>query len=155
MEEGGNKGRIKRHGLNVKAIRPLLFDLQAIVAWAHGEVPSKVIHRVREGHVVHVSSVSPWEFLLKKNRQSFGIDYHQLLQTIKLLRAQLLPLKEEHLDRLQTLTVVKDQKGKAHNDPFDRLLIAQALQEDFVLVGTDHMFSIYQEELPLKLLWEV
>jgi PIN domain nuclease of toxin-antitoxin system len=49
---------------------------------------------------------------------------------------------------------VKDQKGKAHNDPFDRLLIAQALKEDFVLVGADQMFPIYQEELPLKLLWE-
>jgi len=154
MEEGGNERLIERYGL-LKSSRPLLFDLQAIVSWAHAQVPDEIVHRVRGGYAVHVSSVSPWEFLLKRNRQSFGVDYEQLLQTIKLLRAQLLPIKEEHLDYLQTLTVVKDKNGKEHKDPFDRLLVAQALREDFVLVGADRIFPIYQKELPLKLLWGV
>jgi PIN domain nuclease of toxin-antitoxin system len=109
---------------------------------------------VREGNVVHVSSVSPWEFLLKKNRQSFGIDYGQLLHAIKLLRAQWLPMKESHLDGLQGLTAARDKNGRGHNDPFDRLLVAQALEEDLVLVGADHMFPIYRKEFALKLLWE-
>jgi len=49
--------------------------------------------------------------------------------------------------------IVKDDHGKEHNDPFDRLLVAQALEEDFVLVGADQMFPIYQKDLALKLLW--
>jgi PIN domain nuclease of toxin-antitoxin system len=153
MEKGRNEGRAERHGL-VKFSRPLLFDLQAIVGWAHGQVPEAVIHYVHEGCVVNVSSVSPWEFLLKRNRQSFGIDFEQLSQTIKRLRAQLLPIKAEHLDRLQTLAFVNDHNGREHNDPFDRLLVAQALKEDLVLVGSDRMFPVYQTTLGLKLLWE-
>jgi len=138
----------------VKLVRPLLFDLQTIVAWAHGEVPDAVVRRVHEGSKVYVSSVSPWEFLLKKNRQSFGLGYEDLMQTKKRMHAEFLPLKEEHLDRLEALPILKDQKGKDHADPFDRLLVAQALQEDFVLVGADQMFPIYQQQLFLKLLWE-
>lgn len=93
--------------------------------------------------------MSPWEFLLKQNRQSFGIDYDQLLQTIRLLRAELLPIKQTHLDRLRSLPVIAK-----HTDPFDRLLIAQALHEDMILVGNDRKFPAYQEAFSLKLLWD-
>jgi PIN domain nuclease of toxin-antitoxin system len=30
-----------------------------------------------------------------------------------------------------------------HNDPFDRVMIAQALAEDLVLVSRDHLFVRY------------
>jgi PIN domain nuclease of toxin-antitoxin system len=132
----------------LKTKRPLLFDLQAVVFWAHGEVPDPVIRRVREGNRIYVSIISPWEFLLKHNRQSFGIDYDQLLQTVRLLRADLLPIRETHLNTLQSMPIIDK-----HNDPFDRLLIAQALREDFVLVGNDQKFAAYQDAFSLKLLW--
>jgi PIN domain nuclease of toxin-antitoxin system len=92
--------------------------------------------------------VSAREFLLKHNRQSFGIDYDQLLQTVRLLRADLLPIREAHLNTLQSMPIIAK-----HNDPFDRLLIAQALREDFILVGNDQEFAAYQDAVSLKLLW--
>ncbi len=36
-----------------------------------------------------------------------------------------------------------------HKDPFDRLLIAQALMEDLVMVTSDLAFAEY----PVELLW--
>jgi PIN domain nuclease of toxin-antitoxin system len=36
-----------------------------------------------------------------------------------------------------------------HRDPFDRMLIAQALLEDLVLVSNEHMFDVYG----VKRLW--
>ncbi len=36
-----------------------------------------------------------------------------------------------------------------HRDPFDRLLIAQAIEENMPLMSTDEVFSQY----PLKLIW--
>jgi PIN domain nuclease of toxin-antitoxin system len=132
----------------LKTKRPLLFDLQAVVFWAHGEVPEPVIRRVHESNRIYVSIVSLWEFLLKHNRQSFGIDYGQLLQTVRLLRADLLPIRETHLNTLLSMPIIDK-----HNDPFDRLLIAQALREDFILVGNDQKFAPYQDAFSLKLLW--
>ena len=133
--------------------RPLLLDLQAVIAWTVQAVPPKVHQLISSGALVYVSAISPWEFLLKRNRQSFGIDYLQLLTTIQSLQAGFLPIKRKHLDRLESQPFVKDRKGKDHKDPFDRLLVAQALEEDFVLVGDDHMFQIYKKELSLKVLW--
>jgi PIN domain nuclease of toxin-antitoxin system len=37
-----------------------------------------------------------------------------------------------------------------HRDPFDRLLIAQAIAEDIVIVSADSAFSLY----PVKRIWE-
>jgi len=104
--------------------------------------------------MIYVSAVSPWEFILKERKYQFNIDYAQLFQTIKHLQAELLPIKTEHLQQLRSMAIVKDGKGKEHNDPFDRLIIAQAIHEDLVLVGGDHMFPAYQREFPLQLLWE-
>ncbi len=55
---------------------------------------------------------------------------------------EVLPVKLNHLWRLSDLP-------RVHNDPFDRLLIAQAIVEDMSLVSADQMFSSY----PVKLFW--
>jgi len=38
---------------------------------------------------------------------------------------------------------------RSHNDPFDRLLISQAIAEDMTLLSIDKHFKAY----PVKLLW--
>jgi PIN domain nuclease of toxin-antitoxin system len=50
----------------------------------------------------------------------------------------MLPIKRTHLDRLRSLPVIAK-----HTDPFDRLLIAQALHEYMILVGNDRKFPAY------------
>jgi len=41
---------------------------------------------------------------------------------------------------------------KDHNDPFDRMLVWKAIQNDFHLVSKDSDFSLYKD-LGLKLIW--
>jgi PIN domain nuclease of toxin-antitoxin system len=44
-------------------------------------------------------------------------------------------------------------KFKEHADPFDRILIAQAMAEDYTLVSPDTRFPLYEPH-GLKLLWD-
>ena len=41
-----------------------------------------------------------------------------------------------------------------HRDPFDRILAAQAIAEDVVLVTADRAFADLAERTPLATLWE-
>ena len=53
-----------------------------------------------------------------------------------------LTITHEHAYQVETMTM-------HHNDPFDRLLIAQALMEDLVILTRDSEFSQYG----VKTLW--
>ena len=55
---------------------------------------------------------------------------------------ELLPISLDHATMVEGLTAY-------HNDPFDRLLIAQAMAEDMPLVSRDPAFDPY----PIKRLW--
>jgi PIN domain nuclease of toxin-antitoxin system len=55
---------------------------------------------------------------------------------------QLLSIQINHLERLESLPV-------HHRDPFDRLLIAQALEEELTILTNDGLFKNYSA----KLIW--
>lgn len=55
---------------------------------------------------------------------------------------RLLPLGTKHLLRLETLKLY-------HRDPFDRILIAQAIEEDIPIITKDANFKGY----PVKTIW--
>jgi PIN domain nuclease of toxin-antitoxin system len=57
---------------------------------------------------------------------------------------EILPIEPEHLITLSTLTFF-------HRDPFDRLMIAQAITEDIPLVSSDRIFELY----PVKWMWQI
>lgn len=53
------------------------------------------------------------------------------------LSAVTVPLRPEHVIRLYNLPAI-------HSDPFDRILIAQAMAEDLALVTTDQVMRRYE-----------
>jgi PIN domain nuclease of toxin-antitoxin system len=55
---------------------------------------------------------------------------------MKLNNIELRPVSLEHLEIVTTLPF-------HHRDPFDRLLIAQAIAEDIVIISADSAFSLY------------
>ncbi len=57
-------------------------------------------------------------------------------------KIEILPVKLEHVLAL-------DKLPACHKDPFDRLLISQALVEEAVLVSKDPIFSEY----PVRVVW--
>jgi PIN domain nuclease of toxin-antitoxin system len=54
-----------------------------------------------------------------------------------------LPIKPAHLITLSTLDFI-------HRDPFDRIMIAQAITENVPIVTSDNVF----EQYPVKRLWK-
>jgi PIN domain nuclease of toxin-antitoxin system len=56
---------------------------------------------------------------------------------------EILPIMFEHTAALSGLEL-------HHRDPFDRMIIAQALREQLTVIGKDENFNKYND---LKLLW--
>lgn len=92
---------------------------------------------------VLISVASLWEIVIKTGLgkldlgspfESF-VEEHVLLNDIKILGIGL-----RHLDELNRLPL-------HHRDPFDRLIIAQALAEDLPLVAKDGKFDPYNVRL--------
>jgi len=90
-------------------------------------------------HLVFVSSVSAWEISIKKSLGKLEApdDFDDILLENTF---EPLLLNFEHARLAGKLP-------KHHNDPFDRMLIAQAMVEDFTLVTVDKHLSQYDVEL--------
>lgn len=86
-----------------------------------------------------LSLVSPWEMQIKSTLGKLQLSKPaaELVQA-ELDRAaiQLLPITLHHIDALSRLP-------NHHRDPFDRLLIAQAIHEGLTLVSSDQTIAKY------------
>ena len=86
-----------------------------------------------------VSIVSIWETAIKVSigKMSLSAPFNILFpQQLQINGFELLPVKIEHTSVVTTLPF-------HHRDPFDRLLIAQAVEEKMTLVSRDEFFDDY------------
>jgi PIN domain nuclease of toxin-antitoxin system len=133
----------------------LLFDTQALILWATDTIPRPVVARVGDGDQVYVSILSFWEFLLKGQYRDTGVTPDQLRELSSALDAQIIDIQFAHLEILRSLPFIGSGKT-LHKDPFDRLIVAQAISEGLVLVGGDRRFPQYQKTAigkGLQILW--
>ncbi len=92
-----------------------------------------------------LSLVSVWEIQIKV--QLGKMNLRTQLNTViedqqRINQIELLPVKLEHILYLENLP-------SHHRDPFDRILIAQAISEGLTLINHDSSFSQY----PVKIEW--
>lgn len=133
----------------------LLFDTQALILYLKGTLPRKAAAALLEkpDPELFVSVVSGWEFMLKPLFHNIGLTLDDLFDAILALRATLLPLQWNHIETASKLPFYKNpETKKEHRDPFDRMLIAQAITEKLTLVGGDRSFRAYAG-LNLNTLW--
>ncbi len=122
-----------------------LFDTHALI-WAAGG-PERLSTRARElvseGRAV-VSVVSLWELVIKRRRASAPVADPLLWWERYVTGAgiQTLPVLIEHVAQL-------DRLPDLHRDPFDRMLIAQALAERIPLLTSDPLIQAY----PVQTVW--
>jgi len=115
----------------------LLLDTQAVLWWQRED--RRLNYRARQSiataDVVWVSSVSAWEAAIKsgKGRLRLTEPFAVLLKADDFTE---LPITLAHVERLQVLP-------KHHRDPFDRLLVAQALTERATIVSSDRLLEPY------------
>ena len=96
------------------------------------------------GNNIFVSHASIWEMAIKMSLGKLQVSY-TLPEWEKFLQENaflMLPNKFSHYEVLLSLPF-------HHQDPFDRLLIAQAIAEDFTIITHDPKFRAY----PVKLLY--
>ena len=93
-----------------------------------------------------LSPASIWEMAIKVRLGKLNLNGVSLEDATGRLRVQqkigLLPIKRSHLLRITTLPKVKD-----HGDPFDLLIIAQALTENLPVLTSDGKFHLYGVEV--------
>ena len=101
------------------------------------ELPSKIRKAIATGTNV-LSVICYWEVVLKsmKGNLDVGAPRAWWLDALDQLAATPLPLRPEHITGVLALPSL-------HQDPFDRILIAQAIAEDLTLVTTDRHIPRY------------
>jgi len=120
----------------------LLLDTNAFI-WASRE-PNRLTAKARRAvsdpyNERFVSIASLWEMQIKHGlgKLSLPANIDDLARSwIRPLAAQILPVQLRHLGRLYRL-------APAHRDPFDRILVAQAIDEDMSIVTADEAFNLY------------
>jgi PIN domain nuclease of toxin-antitoxin system len=86
-------------------------------------------------NICFVSAVTIWEIAIKNSLGKLR-QPDDLLTVLRDHRFQILDISAVHCLRVGSLPW-------HHKDPFDRLLISQALVEDFVLISVDEKFKLY------------
>jgi len=119
----------------------LLLDTHAVIWWFAGEerMPTAVRAVIAEAPLVYVSAISAYEIRLKHRFGKLGVvddlisDFDGWLDHQEF---EALPLRID-----QALMAAGFEQ--AHRDPFDRMLIAQALLEDLAIVSNDTAFDAF------------
>lgn len=122
-----------------------LLDTHALL-WAVG-APDRLSLAAREAvesRMIKVSVVSLWELIIKKNRLAAPVTDPPSWWERHIIQAavEVVAIRVPHLMALARLPDL-------HQDPFDRMLIAQARAEQLRIVSADRAFSVY----PVELVW--
>jgi PIN domain nuclease of toxin-antitoxin system len=94
---------------------------------------------------LYFSLVSLWEIAIKMKTgklRTLGSSVAYIREEMNSYSMQLLPIRYEHILQMEALPV-------HHSDPFDRLLIAQAITESLPILTHDDKFPLY----PVKVIW--
>jgi PIN domain nuclease of toxin-antitoxin system len=116
----------------------MLLDTHAVIWWFEGSRRAASLPARLAGNPgsVRVSVVSLWEILMQSRLGKLGVPLEPLVRLIGISGWRILPVTLEHLRVLETLPA-------HHKDPFDHLLIAQAIAEDLTLVTDDRHMELY------------
>ena len=124
-----------------------LVDTQSFIWFFENDsrLPSSVKIWMEKSDRLVISIASFWEITIKASlgklivkKSIAGIIDNALFNGFEIL-----PIEREHLITLSTLDFF-------HRDPFDRIIIAQAIAENMPLVSSDEVFLQY----PVNRIWQ-
>ena len=97
-------------------------------------------------NTIYYSTVSVWEVMLKhvKRPNEIPFDERDFSEGCKDAGFVPLNLSDKHILGVRTLT--RQEGAREHNDPFDRLLIAQAKVENLSFLTHDELIPGYGEK---------
>jgi PIN domain nuclease of toxin-antitoxin system len=125
----------------------LLLDTHAFI-WHYEDKPmlSDVVNQALDdlANQIFISAASLWEMSIKISVGKLNLSrtIHEVMTVYARAGAIILPISSGHALATANLPLI-------HRDPFDRMLIAQALYEGLILVTKDIVFASYE----VKTLW--
>ena len=127
----------------------LLLDTH-IILWALDDNP-KLSVRARNlildvQNKIYYSSASVWETTIKymSKPDKIKISGSKLCELCQRMGYCSLPIEDRHITALETL--VYHNQYQPHNDPFDRIMIAQAKADGLIFLTCDSKMPYYEEE---------
>jgi PIN domain nuclease of toxin-antitoxin system len=115
----------------------LLLDSHAAIWWAtgSGDLTAATTRTIDGAATVSISLATPWELQIKVSTGKFDLGGADWVEMEERGVAILLPTLDDVLFAANL--------PLHHRDPFDRLIIAQAMRRGMVIVTRDRIFSRY------------
>jgi PIN domain nuclease of toxin-antitoxin system len=126
----------------------LLLDTHALIWLISGD--NRLGEQAKEAFLnqdnkLYFSKASLWEMTIKVSLGKLVLAEHWLTAIEKEMISNGIQWLEIEIDHCKTLAGLPIH----HRDPFDRLLISQAISESMSIVSIDDQFSLY----PLDIIW--
>ena len=121
-----------------------------IVLWAIADTAKLTEEMIKilesKDNEVFYSVASVWEVAIKHRirPEKMPVSEEVFVDLCQKTGFVLLPIKTEHVFCLKTLE--RSVSAPKHNDPFDRMLLAQAKYERLTFITHDSMISYYEED---------
>lgn len=126
-----------------------LLDTHTILWYLFGDTRlSKTAKQIIESNDCFYSYVSFWEISIKQSKKKLEFA-HTVYEIDKMCRAsgfRYLPLTLDDFNQVRNLPF---QENVKHNDPFDRLLISQAIESNLTIITHDGNIPLYN----VKTVW--
>lgn len=121
-------------------MKQFLLDTHVFLWWLDDN--KKLVESVRatlsdQSSLVHISAVTIWEIAIKAEIGKIQVEIGELVQEIEANSFVELPITARHAQ-------VAGNLPRHHDDPFDRMLIAQAQLEGLVVVTHDAIAAMFQ-----------
>jgi len=126
----------------------VILDTHTFIWYIEGN--AKLTQKARDvieisGDKIYLSIISLWEIAIKTGKKQLTLqnEFDDLLDVLNSLEIEIL-----------TITFVDTQVYKNlplhHSDPFDRMIISQAINNSLTIIGCDQSFNDY----PIQILWK-
>ena len=126
----------------------VLLDTHTFIWYIEGN--AKLTQKARDvievsGDKIYLSIISLWEIAIKTGKKQLTLqnEFDDLLDVLNSLEIEIL-----------TITFADTQIYKNlplhHGDPFDRMIISQAINNGLTIIGCDQSFNDY----PIQILWK-
>lgn len=97
---------------------------------------------------IFISIISLWEISIKTslNKLTINGDFESIIFDVEKNDFDILPITFAH-------TVLQNKLSHIHKDPFDRMIISQAIVENMNLLSKDEVFDEYLKDTIIKRIW--
>jgi len=101
-----------------------------------------------ENNEIFISIASLWEISIKTsiNKLQLNRKYEEILDVLKDNSIEILPINFSH-------TVENNKLPFHHRDPFDRIIVSQAIVENLDFISADEIFDDYLKDKSIKRIW--